>query len=137
MAKKQKTNKTQAVREYLKTHPNVMPSEIAAALIKQGIKVTPGHVSNIKTALKKKRLAKKPVADVPASPATTEPEKTAKASATVALEHVKAVALTTKALGGPVRLHELLGLIKEVGGVKKFKDLLEAISGTDTDAIPF
>jgi hypothetical protein len=50
---------------------------------------------------------------------------------------VKAVALTVKTLGGSVRLYELLGLIKEVGGVKKFKDLLEAISGTETDAIPF
>ena len=64
-------------------------------------------------------------------------EKTAKAAATVTLEHVKAVALTVKTLGGSVRLYELLGLIKEVGGVKKFKDLLEAISGTETDAIPF
>jgi hypothetical protein len=142
MAKKQKVNKTQAVREYLKAHPKVMPSEIAAALNKQGIKVTPGHVSNIKTALKMKRPAKKAVkaksvTAVPASPATAEPEKNGKASPTVTLEHVKAVALTVKTLGGPVRLYELLGLIKEVGGVKKFKDLLEAISGTETDAIPF
>jgi hypothetical protein len=45
--------------------------------------------------------------------------------------------LTVKTLGGSVRLYELLGLIKEVGGLKKFKDLLEAISGTETDAIPF
>ena len=64
-------------------------------------------------------------------------EKTEKAGATVTLEHVKAVALTVKTLGGSVRLYELLGLIKEVGGLKKFKDLLEAISGTETDAIPF
>jgi hypothetical protein len=47
------------------------------------------------------------------------------------------VALTVKTLGGTVRLHELLGLIKEVGGLKKFKDLLEAISGTEADTIPF
>jgi hypothetical protein len=72
-----------------------------------------------------------------AAPAPEPVAAEKKAAATVALEHVKAVALTTKALGGPVRLYELLGLIKEVGGVKKFKDLLEAISGTDTDAIPF
>ncbi len=47
------------------------------------------------------------------------------------------MALTVKTLGGPVRLYELLGLIKDVGGVKKFKDLLEAIAGIETDAIPF
>ena len=64
-------------------------------------------------------------------------EKTAKAAATVTLEQVKAVALTVKTLGGSVRLNELLGLIKEVGGLKKFKDLLEAMSGPETDAIPF
>jgi hypothetical protein len=76
---------------------------------------------------------KAPIADV----VTAEPEKTAKAVATVTLEHVKAVALTVKSLGGFARLNELLGLIKEVGGVKKFKDLLEAMSVPETDDIKF
>jgi hypothetical protein len=140
MAKKQKVNKSQAVRDYLKKHPNAMSGEIAAALTKQGVRITSGYVANIKTGIKKKRSVKqavvaKPIAAVPASPA--EPEKPVKAGATVTLEQVKAVALTLKALGGSVRLYELLGLIKEVGGLKKFKDLLEAISGTEADAIPF
>lgn len=138
MAKKQKVNKTQAVRDYLKTHPKAMSGEIATALTKQGIKINAGHVANIKTQINKartvKRAAKKQAVEV-AVPAVVE--TTVKAGATVTLEHVKAVALTVKTLGGPVRLYELLGLIKEVGGLKKFKDLLEAISGTDTDAIPF
>ena len=137
MAKKQKVNKTQAVRDYLKTHPKAMSGEIATALTKQGIKINAGHVANIKTKINKERPAKKaakPVAAVPATPAIAEP---AKVGATVTLEHVKAVAMTVKTLGGPVRLYELLGLIKEVGGLKKFKDLLEAISGTETDTIPF
>ena len=140
MAKKQKVNKTQAVRDYLKIHPKAMSGEIAAALTKQGVKITAGHVANIKTKINKERPAKraaKPVAAVPATPVAAEPEKNGKAASTVTLEHVKAVALTVKTLGGPVRLYELLGLIKEVGGLKKFKDLLEAISGTATDAIPF
>ena len=76
---------------------------------------------------------KAPVAEV----ATPEPEKTAKASATVTLEQIKAVALTVKALGGYIHVNELLVTIKEVGGLKKFKDLLEAMSGTEADAIPF
>ena len=142
MAKKQKVNKTQAVRDYLKAHPGAMSSEIAAALNKQGIKINPGHVANIKTKINKDRTTKKTAkakaaTAVSASPAIAEPETTTKVAATVTLEHVKAVALTIKALGGSVRLYELLGLIKEVGGVKKFKDLLEAIAGTETDAIPF
>ena len=60
-----------------------------------------------------------------------------KAGDTVTFEQVRAVTQTVKAIGGFARLNELLGLIKEVGGLKKFKDLLEAISGTETDAIPF
>jgi hypothetical protein len=139
MAKKQKVNKTQAVRDYLKTHPKAMSREIAAALNRQGIKITAGHVANIKSQSKKKRTvkkaAKKQAAAQAAAPAAVE--QPAKAVVTVTLEHVKAVALAVKTLGGPSRLNELLGLIKEIGGLKKFKDLLEAISGTDTDAIPF
>ena len=139
MAKKQKVNKTQAVRDYLKAHRKAMSGEIATALTKQGIKIAAGHVANIKTKINKDRAAKKavaakPVVAVPATPAIAE---NGKAAATVTLEHVKAVALTVNTLGGSVRLYELLGLIKEVGGLKKFKDLLEAISGTETDAIPF
>jgi hypothetical protein len=140
MPKKQKVNKTQAVRDYLKIHPKAMSKEIAAALTKHGIKINAGHVANIKTKINKERPAKKvakPVAAVPASLVAAEPEKNGKAAATVTLEHVKAVALTVKTLGGSVRLYELLGLIKDVGGLKKFKDLLEAISGTETDPIPF
>jgi hypothetical protein len=142
MAKKQKINKSQAVRDYAKAHPGATSGEIAAALNKKGIKITANYAANVKSQSKKahkakKAVVKKPVARFPASPATEEPEKTVKASATVTLEQVKAVALTVKTLGGSVRLYGLLALVKEVGGVKKFKDLLEAISGTETDEIPF
>jgi hypothetical protein len=136
MAKKQKVNKTQAVRDYLKVHPKAMSGEIAAALNKKGIKITAGHVANIKSQNKRKRRTKR-VAEakaVEARPAAVE--QPTKAVATVTLDQVKAVVATVKVLGGSPRLCELLGLIKEVGGLKKFKDLLEAISGTETDAIP-
>ena len=134
MAKKQKVNKTQAVKEYLKANPTAKNQAVVEAMAKKGITLTANYVATIKTQIKKARTAKKaavakPVAAVPASPATAEPEKNGKTAATVTLEHVKAVALTVKALGGSARLNELLGLIKEVGGVKKFKDLLEAIVG--------
>ena len=139
MAKKLIVNKTQAVRDYLKDHPGAVSSEIAAALNKKGVKVTSSHVANIKTKINKARTAKKTAkqqaAVEVAAPATVE--KPMKAANTVTLEQVKAVALTLKALGGSVRLYELLGLIKEVGGLKKFKDWLEAISGTETHSIPF
>jgi hypothetical protein len=51
-----------------------------------------------------------------------------KAGDTVTFEQVRAVTQTVKAIGGFARLNELLGLVKEVGGLKKFKDLLEAMS---------
>jgi citrate lyase alpha subunit len=138
MAKKQKVNKSQAVRDYAEAHPEATSGEIAAALNRKGITITANYAANIKSQSKKKRRAtkaKKPQM-VEAVAAVTE-ETTVKAGATVTLEHVKAVALTTRNFGGSVRLYELLGLIKEVGGLKKFKDLLEAISGTETDSIPF
>ena len=137
MAKKQKVNKTQAVRDYLKAHPKAMSGEIAAALTKQGVKINAGHVANIKTKINKERPSKKaavakPVAAVPATPVIAE---NGKAAATVTLEHVKAVAVTIKTLGGPARLNELLVLIKEVGGLKKFKDLLDAMTVPEDNAI--
>jgi hypothetical protein len=138
MAKKEKVNKTQAVRDYLKAHPKAMSREIAAALNKQGIKINAGHVANIKSQINKTRRTKKAAKakTVEAvTPISVEP--TTKAATTVSLEHVKAVALTVKNHGGSIRLYELLDLVKEVGGLKKFKDLLEAISGTPEDDIPF
>jgi hypothetical protein len=59
MAKKRKVNKTQVVRDYLKTHPKATSGEIAAALNKQGVKVTPNYAATIKTKINKARTAKK------------------------------------------------------------------------------
>ena len=137
MAKKEKVNKTQAVRDYVKTHPKATSGEIAAALNKQGIKLTANYVANIKTTIKNARTAKKAAKQQAAAEVAAEPEKTVKASPTVTLEQVKAVAITVKALGGYVQVNNLLATIKEVGGTKKFKDLLEAMAGTEADAIPF
>jgi hypothetical protein len=139
MAKKQKVNKTQAVKEYLKANRKAKNQAVVEAMAKKGITLTANYVATIKTQIKKASTAKKvakPVAAVPASPVAVEPEKNGKAAATVTLEHVKAVAITVKTLGGSVRLNELLGLIKDVGGLKKFKDLLEAMTASDVDASP-
>ena len=58
MAKKPKVNKTQAVKNYLKGHPKAVSSQIAAALNKRGIKITPSYVANIKTNINKTRTDK-------------------------------------------------------------------------------
>jgi len=143
MAKKQAVSKTQAVRDYLKDHPEAMSKEIAAALTKQGIKINAGHVANIKTKINKetatKKGAKKPVAAVAAAPAVVEKPMTN--GGTITLEQVKKVAQTIKTLGGFQRMTEVLAVIKDLGGVKKFKDLAEAMTVTETatgaDAVPF
>ena len=148
MAKKPKISKTQAVRDYLKAHPGAMSKEIAAALTKQGVKINPGHVANIKTKINKeaapKKAAKKkvarkksaPVAAVPTAPAVVEKPTN---GGTITLDQVKMVAHTIKSLGGFQRVTEVLEVIKEMGGMKKFRDLAEAMSVTETatDAIPF
>jgi tRNA A37 threonylcarbamoyladenosine synthetase subunit TsaC/SUA5/YrdC len=61
MPKKQGVSKTKAVLEYLKAHPDAGNVEVAKALTSQGIEMTPGHVSTIKTQNKKKRRAVKKV----------------------------------------------------------------------------
>jgi hypothetical protein len=138
MAKKKAVTKTQAVRDYLDAHPGAMSKEIAAALTKQGVKINAGHVANIKTkinmAAATKKTTKKPAA-APAVPAVVE--KPTNNGGTITLEQVKKVAHTIQTLGGFQRLTEVLEVIKECGGVKKFKELAEAMSVTATDAIPY
>jgi hypothetical protein len=101
MAKKPIVNKTQAVRDYLKAHPEAMSGEIAAALNKQGIKITPGHVSNIKSkdnkACTAKKAAKKQAAAEAAAPAAVK--KPTKAGDTITLDQVKKAAQTIKTMG--------------------------------------
>jgi len=139
MAKKPKISKTQAVRDYLKDHRGAMNVEIATALKKQGIPITPAHVGTIKTIDKKartaKKAAKKPAVAVATAPAVVE--KPTKNGDTITLDQVKKVAQTVKAIGGIHRVLEVLDVIKELGGVKKFKELAEAISAINSDDIPF
>ncbi len=130
MAKKtRRGEKTAAVHEYITAHPEAMPAEISVALKKHGITITPGHVSTIKGKLKKTgngkatKPAAKPVAvEVPAAV-----QKPVKANGTITLDLVKKVASTVNALGGLIKTTELLEVIKEAGGTKKFKELAEAI----------
>ena len=153
---KPQVNKTQAVRDYLKDHPGAINKEVAAALTKQGITITPAHVAAIKTKINASRTAKmavrKPVAPAapaalvaaaPAAPAAVA--KPATNGGTITLEQIKKVAQTVETLGGLPRVTEVLAVIKELGGVKKFRDLADAMSvtGTEgttvtsTDEVPF
>jgi hypothetical protein len=142
MAKKEKVNKSQAVRDYVKANREAT-NKVADALTKKGIKVNPNYVATLKSQAKRKQRARKaaatPVASAPATPALAPvaPEAPAKPSNAVTLEQIKMVGQMVKTIGGFRHLHDMLGIIKEVGGLKKFKDLLDAMSATDKDAIPF
>ncbi|MEN6448961.1 MAG: hypothetical protein ABFC96_00580 [Thermoguttaceae bacterium] len=138
MAKK--VNKSQAVREYLKDNPKATSGEIAAALNKKGVKITVSYAANLKTTITKGRKTKKAVAKpvaAPASPTTPEPEKTVKVGDAVTFEQLRAVNQAVKSIGGFARFNDLVNLIKEVGGLKKFTALLEAMSVPVTDEIPY
>jgi hypothetical protein len=138
MAKTRRGEKTATVSECLADHPGAGPKEIAAALAKQGIKITTSHVSNIKGSLKKAGKGKRKAKSAAVVPAPAVVEKAAMSNGTITLELVKKVAYTVKCLGGYQRATEVLDVIKEAGGMKKFKDLAEAMAGPETDiGIPF
>ena len=140
MAKQRRGEKTAAVSEYLDAHPGAGPKEIAAALAKQHIKITTAHVSNIKGKLIKSgntKKSEKPTAAAGAPVSTPAVDKPAKNGDTITLAQVKLVAATIETLGGYQRVMEVLAVIKELGGLKKFKDLAEAMTVPGTDDIPF
>ena len=56
MAKSQ-VSKTQAVRDYLKTHKKAKNAEVVEALAKRGITITANYVGNIKATRNKRRRA--------------------------------------------------------------------------------
>ena len=142
MAKKASVTKTQAVAEYLKAHRKAMSSEIAEALTKEGISITASHAANIKSKLKRLRRARRAKArkseEVAAAASAPAAEaKPSKIGDMITLDQIKKVAQTVKTIGGFEPLHDMLSVIKEVGGLRKFKDLLEAMSLTEPGKIPF
>ncbi len=141
MAKKSRVNKTQAVYEFLKNHPQASPLEISEGLKLEGIAITPGHASNIKSRLKKLRLAKKldettvaatSAADLQA--ATVGGEQELSSGAGITLNQIRKVAQMVRDLGGFDRLNEMLEVVREVGGLRRFRDLLEAMRVMESDS---
>jgi len=60
MAKKKSgVNKSQAIRDYVAANPTAKPNEVANALSKEGVSVTPQFVSTVKSMSKRKKGAKK------------------------------------------------------------------------------
>ena len=76
------------------------------------------------------KFGTKPQRTTAPEPAVVAAEPRAKAGATMTIGHVRAVAETVKTLGGFDRANSLLTTIKEVGGVKRFKELLDVMALT-------
>jgi hypothetical protein len=55
-------------------------------------------------------------------------EKPTRAGDAITIAQVRAVAELVTLVGGFDRCHELLGVVREVGGLKRMRDLLEALA---------
>ncbi|MEX2118318.1 MAG: hypothetical protein WD847_01805 [Pirellulales bacterium] len=103
-------NKSQAIRDYLKTNPGAGPKEVIASLGAQGLEVSPALVSNIKYGgsrmTKKKRRRRR--------------KGTKRATAARARSSNDTVSLSL--------LMEAKKLADHLGGVEKAKRALDALS---------
>ena len=61
-------------------------------------------------------------------PAQVAVEKPIKVADAITITQVKTVAELVALVGGFDRCHELLGVVRDVGGLKRMKDLLEALA---------
>jgi hypothetical protein len=101
MAKKPPVNKAQAVRDYLKAHPETGNKELAETLAKQGIRISPNHIANIKSKMavsKGKRSRRRKAA------------KAMSAKSGIGVHEIKAA----------------FGLLKECGALERARDALAA-----------
>ena len=137
MAKKPKINKSQAVRDYLAGYPDAMPKEVTAALAREGVEVSSVLVSGIRGKLTPGEEGGEESGSRGRGPRSAashgEARRTAARSRWIRSRRLR----NDPALGGCQRVTDVLEVIKELGGVKKFKDLAEAMTATSTDAIPF
>ncbi len=105
MAEKSMT-KTQIIKDYLKAHPGVGNTEVAASLTKSGFKMTPNYVATIKGNMKKRRKKVKRAV------------KTVVASRGVGIPEVKAAFALLKLTGG------VAGATAALDAAQEIKDLI-------------
>jgi hypothetical protein len=104
-------NKSAAIRELLGQNPEINAAEAKATLAKQGIKITSGLYYFIKGKIKGKRGRRRKMRRQAA---------TVMASGAVPATSANGDALTT--------IKKVKGLAAELGGLKKLKALVEALS---------
>ena len=96
-----KVNKSQAVRDYLKEHPGTANKDVAEALSKQGIKMTPNHVATVKNKMHATKGKRK-------------------------RRNTAATALSVKTGIGIPEIKAAFGLLKHCGGLAQAKEALAA-----------
>jgi hypothetical protein len=101
-------NKTAAIKAALKANAKSTPKEISEMLQAQGLDVSPGYVSTIKTNMKAKNKKAKKAAAAPAS----------EAAGPVVPKDAVSVGLLVKAKK----------LVQELGGVKEARTALNALA---------
>ena len=113
MAKKKASspNKSEAIREYLKSHPDAGPTEVATELKKKGIDVALALVSNVKAAMLGRKKKKKKKKGAKPGPKTGRVGRPAGPTDKVSLAH----------------LIEAREFAAKVGGVEQAQSLLKAL----------
>ena len=117
MAKSAKSepNKSQAIRDYFESHPRAKPRKVVADLAAQGIEVTPGFVSSLRSNDKRNGKKKRRSVGRPRNSASNP-------TATTTAKHVGGMDI--KALGQAKKLVDLMGSVSEA---KKALDILAEI----------
>ena len=98
MAKKEKVNKTHAVKEYLKANPKAKNQAVVDALAKKGIEISANYVANIKATHNKRRRAVRKVV----------------AKGGVGIPEVKAALAFLKVTGSVAKATQALAVAQEI-----------------------
>lgn len=116
-------NKSEAIRDYYAANPTAKPKDVAEALSKQGVTVTPAFVSTIRSTSKKKKVGKR------GRPAAT---KAGRKSARKSARRGGRPATTRRAVSASdeVSIDALLKvkrIVDEMGGVEDARNALSAL----------
>lgn len=126
MAKKKSggPNKSEAIRDYYAANPTAKPKEVAEALSKQGISVTPAFVSTIRSTSKTKKKTGKRGRPAGRKTARKTARKTGRRVGRPATARRGTAARGDVSLDSLVRVKEI---VDEMGGVEDARSALAAL----------
>jgi len=104
-------NKSQAIRDYMAAHPRAKPKAVAAALVEQGVQVTPMFVSAVKTNAKKQGRQK--VRGAARRPGL---QSVGGATTSLSIDHLVAAKRFVDSVGGVARARAAMEAVELVSG---------------------